>query len=69
MNKDWFWVDDYYSNDYDTKVRIFLHKLSAAHLSVSGNGFIPKAVADFINSCYKNGIEFDVKVNKGGKNE
>lgn len=59
--KDWFWVDDYYSNDYEPEIREFLHKLSAAHLKAKGNGFIPKLVADFINSCYKNGIEFEIK--------
>lgn len=61
MSKDWFWIDDYYSTNLSEKTRIFLHKLSAAHIEAKGNGLIPRAVADFINSCYKNGIEFEIK--------
>ena len=46
---------------FNKQAEIFLHKLAIAHLQKDGSGKIPPEMADFVNGCFTNGIELEIK--------
>ena len=54
--------DSVAEKENDKEALIFLHELSIANLNKGGNGEIPQQAIDFIKSCYKNGITFQIEV-------
>lgn len=48
-------------NTFNKQAEIFLHNLAIAHLQKDGNGKIPPEMVDFVNGCFTNGIELEIK--------